>query len=119
MMMMAVAVVVITHQSVTVPRIFLVPVLFLGPIFSGTGSVITPKKWKIRYQYQIPRNFPVPVPILVLFQDQFFPVPVPGLFCGTKHFRYRYQPKRNKIPGTGMSHSVTNDVKPYKDVMLC
>ena len=95
MMMMAVAVavammlgVVITHQSVTVPRIFPVMVLFLGPIFSGAGSVITPKKWKVRYQYQIPRNFPVPVPILVLFQDQFFPVPVPGLFCGTKHFRY-------------------------------
>ena len=62
---------------------------FPGPIFSGTGTG-------------------------TFFRDQIFSVPVPVLFSGTKFFRYRYRylQKGAKfpgpgIPGTGMSHSVT------------
>ena len=51
-----------------------------GPIFSGTGTG-------------------------TFFRDQIFSVPVPVLFSGTNFFRYRYRyhPKRSKIPGTGNS----------------
>ena len=57
------------QQSVTVPRFFSVPVLFLVPLFSGTGTKFP---GIFRYQYQI-----LLIPVRTFFRGQIFQVPVP------------------------------------------
>ena len=79
-------------QSVTIPRFFPVPVLFSG---TCTGTLF-------RDQF-----FPVPIPVppkstctkfpgIFRYRHQIFPILIPVIFSGTKFFRHRYHPKRNR-----------------------
>ena len=77
-------------QSVTIPRFFPVPVLFSG---TCTGTLF-------RDQF-FPVTIPVPPKKICtkfpgIFRYQIFPILIPVLFSGTKFFRHRYHPKRNR-----------------------
>ena len=101
MMMMAVAVVVITHQSVTVPRIFPVPVLFLGPIFSGTSSVITPKNGKFGTSTKFPEIFRYRYQYWYFFRTNFFLYRYRDFFAGPNISGTGTNQKGAKFPGPG------------------